>query len=90
MSIIIKNMMEPLVDEKLGETLKNCDYCRCDICRMDMKALALNNLAPKYVVTHIGSLYAKLESVSKQHEADVLTAIMKAIITVGKNPRHEG
>ncbi|MEG2429278.1 MAG: late competence development ComFB family protein [Oscillospiraceae bacterium] len=89
MEKVLKNMMEPLVQEKLDETLQNCDCCKCDVCKMDMMSYALNHLPPKYVVTHIGTLYAKLETVSNQHEADVLTAIMKAIIIVSKNPRHE-
>lgn len=85
---ILKNMMEPLIEEKLEETLRNYDCCKCEICRMDMMAHALNRLPPKYVATHVGSLYAKLETVSVQHGADVLTAVIKAIEIVSSKPRH--
>lgn len=86
--MILKNIMEPIIDEKLEEKLKDYDCCKCEVCKMDMKALALNLMPAKYVVTHMGSLYAKLETVSVQHEADVLKAVIRSIETVSNNKRH--
>ncbi len=85
---VLKNMMEPLIEEKLNEKLEDYDCCKCEICKMDMMAHALNHLPAKYVVTHIGGLYAKLETVTFQHDADVLTAVIKSIEAVSANPRH--
>ncbi len=88
MEYILKNMMEPLVIEKVEQTINSFDCCKCEICKLDIISYALNQLPPKYVATHIGGLYAKLATVSYQHEADVLSAINKAVKIVNQNPRH--
>ncbi len=82
------NAMEDLVEQKLDEILSFYDCCKCDQCKMDMKAYALNQVVPKYVVSSKGALYAKLESIGFQHRADILMAVTKAIELVSTNPRH--
>jgi competence protein ComFB len=85
----LHNLMEDEVlnvIEKLGDDIP--DICYCDKCKLDMAAIALNNLKPKYVVTHIGYVYAKANNFNSQFNTDILTTVTKAIEIVGKNPQH--
>lgn len=84
----LKNYMEELVVKKTDEILKLMSICKCDKCRLDIMALALNDLPSKYVVTEMGELYTKLRELEQQFEIDLETAIIKAAIFVGKNPKH--
>jgi len=89
----IRNYMEHCVDDMLEYMLKNVSFatqsCKCDQCKLDIKAIALNSLPQKYVVTKKGELYAKMSSLQHQFEVDIIAAITKASVIVGKNPRHE-
>lgn len=89
MDLILKNLMEPLVSEKLERTLAEIDCCKCRKCQLDMMSYALNQLPPKYYATHVGSLYSRVEQLSQQHGADVLSAIIRAIKIVSEHPHHE-
>ncbi|HHW56710.1 MAG TPA: late competence development ComFB family protein [Clostridia bacterium] len=84
----LKNYMEEAVDQMMDKVLKNLDVCKCDRCRMDIKALALNNLPPKYVVTEEGELYVKTNELVRQFEVDIIKAITMAAIKVNNNRRH--
>ena len=57
--------------------------------RSDIKAIALNALPQKYVVTRKGELYAKVNTLQNQFEVDIIAAITRASVIVGRNPRHE-
>lgn len=85
----LKNYMEEVVDSKLNKLLDSIDMCRCEKCKLDIKAIALNKLPPRYVVTDKGNSYSKLNEMEMQFEVDVETAIIKAAMIVGKNPRHQ-
>ena len=56
------NVMEKVVDDKLEEMLKTENCCQCERCIEDMKAIALNKLPAKYVSTHNGELFSKLDA----------------------------
>jgi len=88
----IRNYMENCVDDSLQNIMKNSDFannvCSCDQCRLDIKAIALNSLPQKYVVTRKGEMYAKISSLQQQFEVDIVAALTKASAIVGKNPRH--
>ena len=56
---------------------------------MDIAALALNNLPPRYVSTHKGDIFVRIQEMEGKNDVDVIQAIAKAIEIVGKNPRHE-
>ncbi|AIS52356.1 late competence development protein ComFB [Thermoanaerobacter kivui] len=84
----LKNYMEDAVDQMMDEVLKDLDVCKCDRCRMDIKALALNNLPPKYVVSEEGELYVKTNELVRQFEVDIIKAITMAAIKVNNNKRH--
>lgn len=89
MDLILKNMMEPLVLEKIDEIIDTYDCCKCEQCRMDVATLALNHLPPKYVATRMGTFYTRLEALSIQHGADVLSAISRAVVAVQEKPHHD-
>ncbi|MDK2836338.1 MAG: hypothetical protein PWP21_1115 [Thermosediminibacterales bacterium] len=85
----LKNFMEILVENEIDGILENYkDICKCERCKKDIMALALNNLPPKYYVTEKGEVYNKIQALNQQFSTDVLTAILKAVKQVSKNPRH--
>ena len=87
---MIKNYMEIVVDEMLPEVLDERELaCNCEYCVEDIKAIALNNLKPMYVVTKKGILYTKLNEFSIQFRADVTKELVTAIEMVKNKPRHE-
>jgi competence protein ComFB len=85
----IKNNMEEIVFSQMRGILRDINVCNCEKCTMDIAALALNDLPPKYVVTDIGELYSKVNSLEQQFEVDVVTAIIKAAVLVKRKPKHE-
>lgn len=84
-----KNMMETLVENKVNELMNQVDCCKCDKCKMDIIAFALNKLPTKYVASEKGEVYSKIYTLSVQHEADVMSAVMQGFDLVKGNPRHE-
>ena len=82
------NVMEKVVDDKLEEMLKSENCCQCERCLEDMKAIALNKLPAKYVSTHNGELFSKLDSTLRQSIVDINVAGSNAIACVSKNPSH--
>lgn len=85
----LKNIMEDVVNSKLESIMKTMDICKCDKCKLDIKAIALNNLPPRYVVTEKGGLYSKLIEMEMQFDVNVQTEIIKAAMIVGNNHRHQ-
>ncbi|MBP1925782.1 hypothetical protein J2Z76_001643 [Sedimentibacter acidaminivorans] len=85
--IIIYNVMEGLVMEKLDITLQKMNCCKCDRCRDDIVALALNNLKPLYIVATRDEIESKKQEFSKSG-LEVTTAVLKAVLSVRRNPRH--
>lgn len=84
---MLKNYMEDIVEEVLKSILNNCgEFCKCPKCICDIKAIALNNLPPRYVVTKIGEVYVKVDAMDKQLQIDVTSQILKAIKIVSGNP----
>jgi len=89
-SFLFENIMELVVDEVIDDLLKvpTLEVCRCDRCYIDIKALALNRLPPKYVVTERGEVFAKLDTFRNQVRVDVLKAVIEAIEIVRQRPSH--
>ncbi len=89
MSITLKNYMEISVDRNLANLLNGFpDICTCEKCIFDIKAIALNNLKPHYVVTDKGGLYSKVKEMDVQFETDVMKALIDGISMVSQSPRH--
>jgi competence protein ComFB len=86
----LKNFSETEVNKRLEEILNGYDnICKCQKCKLDIKALALNSLSTKYIVSEQGEIYTKaLNEVDKQEAINVTTAIAKAIAIVSANPKH--
>ena len=83
------NVMEDIVKDKLNEMLKTENCCKCDRCIEDMTALALNKLPARYVSTHNGELFTKLNSKVRQNSVDLNIAVAEAIDCVSKKPSHD-
>ncbi len=86
MSII--NVMEAVVKEKLNAMLATEDCCKCEHCLDDMMAIALNKLPSKYVSSHNGELFSKLDASVRQNAVDINIAVTAAIDAVSKRPSH--
>ena len=82
------NMMEQVVDARLMELMRESRMCTCGRCCADVRAIVLNNLPPKYVVTRIGEAMLQFEMMTPQMQAVVVTEITLAIDKVCRNPRH--
>jgi competence protein ComFB len=88
--MLIKNCMEDLVWNCYSSILRKYpDFCGCQTCVSDVLALALNNLPPKYIATHIGEVYTRVASLQQQFETDILCAVIKSIEIVQGRPRHD-
>jgi competence protein ComFB len=82
--------MEEAADSTIEEILaRRDDVCKCDRCKMDIKALALNHLPPKYVVTDRGYVYTKVNELENQFKADITVAVTNALKIIRDNPRHD-
>ena len=85
----LKNYREILVDDGIKKLWKKTDnICKCKRCFYDTKALALNDLPAKYVVTNSGEMYAKVDGMRNQNQVDVMAAITKASVIVSKSYSH--
>lgn len=90
---MIKNYIELAVEEMLDDILtkyseKNPGTCICSRCRLDTMAIALNNLPTRYVVTDEGGIYTKVAMEQVGGRAQIVAAILNAIQTVQRIPRH--
>lgn len=83
--MVVVNSMEALVLGKLDSVLERFSCCRCDRCKKDIVALALNKLPPKYRVLAEGQPQPDIDA---QTNAQVVTAMIQAVIKVRANPRH--
>lgn len=81
----VVNTMESRVLDKLDEVLERFSCCRCDRCKKDIVALALNKLPPQYMVLAEGQPEPDTDP---QTNAQVVTAMIQAVIKVRANPRH--
>jgi len=88
--VLLSNYMEEAVDRTMDEILSHRDdVCKCERCKLDIKALALNHLPPRYVVTDKGYIYTKVNELESQFKADITVAVTNAMKIIRLNPRHE-
>ena len=83
--LVVVNLMEQLVTERLDAVFEKFNCCRCDKCRHDVAALALNALPPQYVVAQPEEIPALLAAASTK---EIPGALVKAILQVKSNPQH--
>lgn len=89
MSIVVKNLMEDLVESKLESMLPKLNCCDCDICKTDILCYTLNRLHPKYVATNNGELLSRIDSLSSSFDISIVTEITNAAMIVKNHPRHK-
>ena len=82
------NMMEQVVESRLLEMMQKSKMCTCGKCCADVRAIVLNSLPPKYVVTRVGEAMLQYELMTPQMQAIVVSELMMAIEKVCRNPRH--
>ena len=61
-NLVLVNLAEQLVADRLEAVFEKFNCCRCDKCRHDVAALALNTVQPQYVVTTLEEIPALLEA----------------------------
>lgn len=83
--LVLLNLMETLVVDRLDAAFEKFNCCRCDKCKKDVAALALNSLPPHYVLCDPDNFQAQLEACSTK---EVAGAIIKAILHVKSHPQH--
>ncbi len=83
--LVLVNLMEQLVVERLDEAFSKFNCCRCDKCRRDVAALALNALKPHYVVAEPDQLPALIKACDTK---EISAALVKAILQVKSHPQH--
>ncbi len=85
----LKNYMEDVVMRNLDAILaKFPKACKCDECRKDIATLALNNLPPRYISSHQGDIFMRVNDMELQYLVEVIQQIAKAIKIVSEHPRH--
>jgi competence protein ComFB len=85
----IRNCMEEIVWQYIDQVLESYDgLCKCERCKYDIFALALNNVASRYVVTDLGETYTKIQMLDHHFRAEIFTVISIATGIVKNNPRH--
>ncbi|WP_312643339.1 late competence development ComFB family protein [Hydrogenoanaerobacterium sp.] len=82
------NVMEAIVAQKLDQIIDTLGCCQCELCKWDIICYVLNRIPPKYVITHEGELFSKLDTVNQQYEMDVVSLLTQAAKTIKTNPRH--
>ena len=83
----LRNYMEEIVIHTLDQVLAGSPkICRCVECRESMQAIALNALQPLYAVTQRGETFNKVKEFDLQLNADVLSAVCRAVEIVSANP----
>ena len=82
------NVMQILVEEKADEYMKMVGICCCDKCRLDVRALALNNLPPKYVVLSERERVPRLTVYESRFASDITAKRIQACKQVMLTPHH--
>lgn len=83
--LVLVNLMEHLVAERIDEVFEKFNCCHCDKCKKDVAAKALNMLTPNYVVIEPDDLTTAIATCSSK---EVSVALVKAVIQVKANPNH--
>ena len=87
----LHNYTETLVDGGIKHLWSKTEgICKCERCFYDTKALALNHLPAKYVLTISGEAYAKVDGMMNQSQVDVMSAVTKASLIVTQSYSHPG
>lgn len=84
-NLVLVNLVEQLVADRLDAVFEKFNCCRCDKCRQDVAALALNTIPPQYVVADPEEIPALLEAAPTK---EIPGALVKAMLQIKNNPQH--
>lgn len=82
------NVMQVLVEEKCMRYINMFSMCDCSRCIADVKALALSNLIPKYLVMRRSEVVPMLTVYEGRLNAALTAQLIQACKIVMDNPRH--
>ncbi len=86
----LRNIIEDIALNYLNSALTlRYDICTCSICKNDMLAFVLSQVPAHYVTTEQGALHTIIQQHRVEYQAEIARAILKAIDTVSKTPRHK-
>lgn len=85
----VYNVIQVLVEESTEKYMTMFHVCTCPRCKADVRALALSNLQPKYVVMEEGEYLARMITYERQFHTSVAAQLMRACTAVLENPRHD-
>lgn len=83
------NVIQELVEEKSAKYMQMLGMCMCPRCQADVKALALSNLPPKYIVMQPSETTPMLSVYEGKFGAAVTAQVLSACQIVRSNPRHQ-
>lgn len=82
------NITQALVEERAPKYMKMMGICMCPRCQADVKALALSNLTPKYIVMQPSQVTPMFSVYEGKFGAAVTAQIISACRVVQDRPRH--
>ncbi|MPN62939.1 hypothetical protein SDC9_210692 [bioreactor metagenome] len=82
------NVVQALVEEKAPKYMDMLGVCHCPRCIADVKALALSNLPPKYIVVPKSQSSPMLTVYESKYSAPITVQLLAACKTVIEHPRH--
>lgn len=83
--MVLVNLTEALVADRLDAAFEKFNCCRCDRCRKRAAAFALNELPPNYVAAGVEQIEQLLAGCPTR---DVSAAIVRAVLRVKATPEH--
>lgn len=87
-TVILKNLMEEIVEQRLDGIIDKLGVCKCEKCRKDIMCYALNHLPTKYVASEKGEVISRVNSLDSGFDMSVVAEISYAAQVVGNNPKH--
>ena len=82
------NVTQALVEDKTLKYMKMMGMCTCPRCQADVKALALSNLPPKYIVMQPSQITPMFSVYEGKYGAAVTAQLISACRVVLESPRH--
>jgi competence protein ComFB len=87
LTIRVYNVMEDIVNRVISEYhLQRPGFYHCEQCLADIKAITLNRLKPRYVVSEKGELFSKVGTLTGQYMSDIYKELSVAIQLVERDP----
>lgn len=83
------NVMELMVDSNLLEVMQQEGCCTCERCVMDARALILNKIPPKYVVTDAGQAFEECRQTAVQNRVSLYQCMLESVHKVKESPHHD-